>query len=264
MEDILTVNGLCKSFGGIAAVQDISMRIPRGKIVSLIGPNGAGKTSVFNLLTGFYEKDAGTIGFEGAPLEGLKAYDYVKRGIVRTFQNVRLYSAMSVLDNVMVGNQYRIRYSPLDIVFNTRRKRRVEEESRTAALALLEELGLSHLAYERCDALSYGQQKKLEIVRAMASAPKLLLLDEPAAGLNPLESEELSVFVAHLIDRGFTILLIEHDISLVMSISDYVYVMDHGRMLSEGMPEQVQRDPAVIEAYIGKRGMQDVIAGKSP
>ena len=254
MDDILTVNGLCKSFGGIAAVQDISMRIPRGKIVSLIGPNGAGKTSVFNLLTGF----------EGAPLEGLKAYDYVKRGIVRTFQNVRLYSAMSVLDNVMVGNQYRIRYSPLDIVFNTRRKRRVEEESRTAALALLEELGLSHLAYERCDALSYGQQKKLEIVRAMASAPKLLLLDEPAAGLNPLESEELSVFVAHLIDRGFTILLIEHDISLVMSISDYVYVMDHGRMLSEGMPEQVQRDPAVIEAYIGKRGMQDVIAGKSP
>ena len=220
---------LWKSYGSRLVLRDLSFSAPPG-VTCIEAPSGGGKTTLLRIVLGLEKADRGRVeGLEGARLAAV-------------FQEDRLLLHATALENLAF----------------------VRPGAEEASAELLEELGLSHLAYERCDALSYGQQKKLEIVRAMASAPKLLLLDEPAAGLNPLESEELSVFVAHLIDRGFTILLIEHDISLVMSISDYVYVMDHGRMLSEGMPEQVQRDPAVIEAYIGKRGMQDVIAGKSP
>lgn len=260
MDDILVVSAIKKSFGGLIAVNDISLSVPRGKIVSLIGPNGAGKTTVFNLLTGFYEKDGGMIKFNGKDLEGLRPCDYVKIGLVRTFQNVCLFNNMTVLENVMVGNQYRTNYSPFDTIFNTKRKKLVSEKNKKEAMILLNELNLGCFANEKCSALAYGQQKKLEIVRAIASSPEMLLLDEPAAGLNPQESEELSEFISSLINRGITILLIEHDISLVMNISDYIYVMDHGTMLSHGNAETVQSDPKVIEAYIGKRGLRDVIA----
>lgn len=256
--ELLNVSGLCKSFGGLAAVKDIDFSVDKGKIVSLIGPNGAGKTTVFNLLTGVYNSDAGTVCFNGENVGNRKPYDYVNIGMVRTFQNVRLYSKLTVLENVLIGAQSNIKYSVLDMLFNTKKKKQVEAAQEDKAIKLLEEMGLVRYADIRCENLAYGQQKKIEIVRAMASNPSLLLFDEPAAGLNNQESAELSDFIRSLVPRGFTVLLIEHDMSLVMKISDYIYVMDHGVMLSQGEPENVMNDPNVIEAYIGKRGVKNV------
>lgn len=259
--ELLKVSGLCKSFGGLAAVKDISFAVHKGQIVSLIGPNGAGKTTVFNLLTGVYTSDAGKVEFEGKNVSNRKPYDYVHIGMVRTFQNVRLYSRLTVLENVLIGAQANINYSVFDMLFNTRKKKETEREEKEKALQLLEEMGLAEYAEVRCDSLAYGQQKKIEIVRAMASNPAMLLFDEPAAGLNNQESDELCDFIRKLVDKGYTVLLIEHDMSLVMKISDYIYVMDHGVMLSEGKPEAVMRDKKVIEAYIGKSGVKNVIGG---
>lgn len=253
MEQILKVENICKSFGGLKAVNDVSLSIPKGAIVSLIGPNGAGKTTLFNIITGFYKADSGSILFDGKRINDLKIHDFVKIGMARTFQNVRIFKELTVLENVIAGFQGIDTSTALGVLFNTRKKRSVENEMKQKAQQLLEEFGYTEYQDQKCKNLPYGIQKKLEIIRALTCNPKLLLLDEPAAGLNNQESVELRGYISALRDRGHTIVLIEHDMKLVMDISDYVYVMDYGTLLTQGTPDEVKSNPKVIEVYMGKR-----------
>jgi branched-chain amino acid transport system ATP-binding protein len=248
---LLYVKGISLSFGGLKAVNDVSFYVKPGEIVSLIGPNGAGKTTIFNILTGMYHIEAGEIHFDGNNITGLSPQDIVKSGISRTFQNIRLFKGLRVIENVLIGSHTMTHYGFFDSVFRTPKFKKVETERMVEAVRLLNEVGLIHRVHEYAANLPYGEQRKLEIARALATGAKLILLDEPAAGMNPQESEELLQFIKTLQTKGYTILMIEHDMNVVMNISDRIYVLDYGRLIAEGLPEEVANNPQVIAAYLG-------------
>ncbi len=249
---MLKITGLSKTFGGLVAVEGLDIEVNQGEIVSIIGPNGAGKTTCFNLLTGVYKPSEGEIIFNNIDIGSLSMPEIVKTGISRTFQNIRLFRQMRVIENVLVGGHGTRSYNFFDILTRSKRYKEGEVELVQRALDILQDVGL----YEKKDLyagnLAYGEQRRLEIARAMATGAQLLLLDEPAAGMNEQESGALLDFIRSLRNRGLTILLIEHDMKVVMNISDRIYVIDHGKMIAQGQPKEIINNKQVIEAYLGK------------
>ncbi len=253
MDTILEVTDLGINFGGLKAVDDFNMEIRKGELLGLIGPNGAGKTTVFNMLTGVYRPSSGSVVLDGRNLVKVKTYEIVKLGMARTFQNIRLFGHLSVLSNVLIAQNHEMKYGFFAGMFRTVKYWKEEKEARKTAMELLRFFDLDLYASVPANSLPYGKQRKLEIVRAMATNPKVLLLDEPAAGMNPSETQELMDTIGKLREKfDISILLIEHDMKLVLGLCERLIVLDHGKIISQGLPSEVVNDPEVIKAYLGE------------
>ena len=264
MSALLEARDVVKQFGGLRAVNGVSLEIEQGHVFGLIGPNGAGKTTFFNLVTGLFQPTSGELIFDGQSIVGLKPHRIVGRGIARTFQNIRLFNNMSALENVLVGEHVRLRFSPLHAVLKLPSFVRQEQRATKRALDLLNLMGLRGKADELARNLPYGDQRRLEIARALATDPKLLLLDEPTAGMNPKETRELTQFIDSLRrELELTVLLIEHDMKVVMGVSDEVAVLDYGEKIAQGKPSEIQSNERVIEAYLG-RGIEGLMVEETP
>jgi branched-chain amino acid transport system ATP-binding protein len=248
---LLEIQGLSKSFGGLHAVQNLEYTVESGKVHSIIGPNGAGKTTLFNIVTGVYPPSSGKALFEAQDITGLPIHRLASLGLSRSFQNLQVFYNMTVMENVMVGRHRHCRKGFLQSLLHTPSIARSDEEARHHAAELLAWVGLEAYATAHTNSLPYGALKRMEIARAMASEPKLLLLDEPAAGLNNIETQEIDELIRQISSRGVTVILVEHDMRLVMGVSDHILVMDHGQKLAEGSPEEIREDPNVIAAYLG-------------
>ena len=248
---LLKTEDLTLKFGGLVANNKVNICVEEGSVTGLIGPNGAGKTTLFNLINGVYAPTSGAIFFDGKRIDGLKPYQVNHAGICRTYQVINLFRKMTVLENVMVGMHGKMKSSFFQAIFKTRAEKQEEQLSRQRAFELLQFVGLENQADNQAGNLSYGQQRLLEIVRAMASEPKMIMLDEPAAGMNGAEKESLANVVREIQKRGFTVLVIEHDMKFMMGLAEYIYVLNFGQLLAEGTPEQIQQNPDVIAAYLG-------------
>jgi branched-chain amino acid transport system ATP-binding protein len=250
-EPVLSLDAVTLRFGGLTALNDVSMHIDEGEILGLIGPNGAGKTTCFNVMTGIYRPTLGDVRFRGQSLKELKRFEISQLGIARTFQNIRLFNVMTALENVLVGADAQHNTGLLSALFRLPRHRREETEGHDRAMELLKFMGMEKQADELAANLSYGHQRRLEIARAMATGATLLCLDEPAAGFNPAEKQNLMDLIRRVRDRGHTVLLIEHDMRLVMGVTDRVVVLEFGRKIAEGLPAEIRDNPAVVAAYLG-------------
>lgn len=252
-EIVIKIENVTQRFGGLVAVNAVNMHVKRGEIVGIIGPNGAGKTTLFNCITGQYRPTEGKIMFHENDITGKPPYEISAMGMCRTFQNIRLFPHMTVLENAMVGAHMKTKANLLDVVLHTKRHRNAEAEAEDRANNALALTGLSDNLYYYGTELPYGKQRRLEIARAIASGPEMLMFDEPAAGMNEGETADLTRFISELRDLGYTILLIEHDMRLVMHICDRIYVLDHGTLIAEGGPSEIRKNPLVIDAYLGKK-----------